>query len=88
MLSTFPNYAVYIYWHDDSELIAILSGRMLYNGNVRIIVLNEGEGIIVNSKQFHFGLRSLSSAFAHLSPAISNPEIQRKKAVSATVSAA
>lgn len=55
LLSTFPNYAADSHWHDDIELIAVISGQMLYNVNGRIITLNEGEGIIINAKQFHYG---------------------------------
>ncbi|MCM1045512.1 MAG: AraC family transcriptional regulator [Candidatus Gastranaerophilales bacterium] len=54
-LSEYPNYAAPTHWHDDIELIAVLSGRMQYNINGEIIVLKENEGIIVNSRQFHFG---------------------------------
>lgn len=54
-LSSYPNYAADSHWHGDIEMIAILSGQMLYNVNGEIITLNKGEGIIVNSKQFHYG---------------------------------
>lgn len=55
VLSHFPNYAAESHWHDDIELIAVLKGQMLYNINGQVITLNEGEGILVNSKQFHYG---------------------------------
>lgn len=54
-LSSYPNYAADSHWHSDIEMIAILSGQMLYNVNGKIITLNEGEGILVNSKQLHYG---------------------------------
>lgn len=54
-LSAFPNYAADSHWHDDIELIAVLSGQMLYNVNGEIITINEGEGIFVNAKQLHYG---------------------------------
>lgn len=55
LLSSYPNYAADSHWHSDIEMIAVLSGQMLYNVNGRIITLNEGEGILVNTKQFHYG---------------------------------
>ena len=55
LLSIYPNYAADSHWHDDIELIAVLSGRMLYNINGDIITLKEGEGILVNTRQLHYG---------------------------------
>ena len=54
-LSIFPNYSADSHWHDDIELIAVLSGEMQYNVNGKIVTLHTGEGIIVNQKQLHFG---------------------------------
>lgn len=54
-LSNFPNYAAESHWHEDIELIVALSGEMQYNVNGEIVILNEGEGIIVNAKQLHHG---------------------------------
>lgn len=54
-LSAYPNYACASHWHEDIEMIAILSGQMLYNVNGRIMTLNPGEGILVNAKQLHYG---------------------------------
>lgn len=55
LLSSYPNYAAPVHWHDDIELIAVLSGEMQYNVNGEVIVLKENEGIIVNARQLHFG---------------------------------
>lgn len=55
LLSAYPNYAADSHWHDDIELMLILSGKMLYNVNGEIVVLNEGEGILVNTRQLHYG---------------------------------
>lgn len=55
LLSSYPNYAAPTHWHDDIELIAVLSGEMQYNVNGEIITLKENEGILVNAKQIHFG---------------------------------
>ena len=54
-LSVFPNYAADSHWHDDIELIAVLSGEMQYNVNGEIVNINEGEGILVNARQLHYG---------------------------------
>ncbi len=54
-LSVWPNYSAFSHWHDDLEFISILSGYMDYNVNGEIIRLNAGQGIIVNSRQLHYG---------------------------------
>ncbi len=55
LLSAWPDYAAPTHWHDDIELIAVLSGEMQYNVNGEIITLQENEGIFVNARQMHFG---------------------------------
>lgn len=55
LLSSYPGYAAPIHWHDDIEFIAVLSGEMQYNVNGEIITIREDEGIIVNTRQIHFG---------------------------------
>lgn len=55
LLSSYPNYAAPTHWHDDIELIAVLSGEMQYNVNGEIITMKENEGILVNARQIHFG---------------------------------
>lgn len=54
-LSAYPSYRAAAHWHDDIELIAVLSGHMLYNINGNIQRLNPGEGIFINSRQLHYG---------------------------------
>lgn len=54
-LSAYPNYAAESHWHDDVELILILSGQMQYNINGEVVLLREKEGIFVNGRQLHFG---------------------------------
>lgn len=54
-LSSYPNYAAPIHFHDDLEFIIVLSGTMKYNVNGEIVVLNKGEGIIINARQLHCG---------------------------------
>lgn len=55
MLSHYPNYSAVSHWHDDLEFIAVQSGHMLYNVNGNTVLLNEGDGIFVNSRQLHYG---------------------------------
>jgi len=55
LLSSYPNYTAPSHWHDDIEFIAVLSGEMQYNINGEIITMEAGEGIIVNTRQLHFG---------------------------------
>ena len=55
LLSHYPNFRAPNHWHDDIELIALLSGKMDYNVNGEIIPLHAGEGILVNAGQMHFG---------------------------------
>lgn len=54
-LSDYPHYTAQSHWHDDIEMIRILSGCMRYNINGEIVDLREGEGILVNTRQLHFG---------------------------------
>ena len=54
-LSSYPNYAAPSHWHDDIELIAVLSGQMQYSVNGEIFGLCAGEGVFINSRQMHFG---------------------------------
>ena len=42
-----------VHWHSDVEFIYIKKGFVSYQLNDRIIRLNEGEGIFVNSRQLH-----------------------------------
>lgn len=55
VLSLYPNYAALAHWHDDIELMYILSGTMQYNVNGEIVTLSAGEGLFINSRQMHFG---------------------------------
>lgn len=55
MLSTFPTFSAANHWHDDVELILVLSGRMNYHVNGQVVTIHEGEGIFVNAMQMHYG---------------------------------
>lgn len=54
-LSSYPNFSAESHWHDDIELILILSGQMQYNVNGKIVLLKQNEGIFINARQLHFG---------------------------------
>lgn len=54
-LSSYPDYSSISHWHKDLEFILIKKGAMTYNVNGRLIELDEGSGIMVNSYQLHYG---------------------------------
>lgn len=54
-LSSYPDYSSVSHWHKDLEFILIKKGTMTYNVNGRLIGLDEGSGIMVNSRQLHYG---------------------------------
>lgn len=54
-LSVFPDYTAESHWHDDIELILVLSGSLFYNINGEIITIQKDEGVFINARQFHFG---------------------------------
>lgn len=55
ILSSYIGKKAQCHWHDDIELIYILDGRMNYYVNGTTIELNKNEGIIVNTKEMHYG---------------------------------
>ncbi len=44
------------HFHEDLELLAVKSGKMAYSVNGKLIRLNEGDTIVVNSNQIHYSL--------------------------------
>lgn len=54
-LSSYPNYSSISHWHKDLEFILLKKGTMTYNVNGKLINLEESSGIIVNSRQLHYG---------------------------------
>lgn len=54
-LSSYPNYTAPPHWHDDIEFVIIVRGSMTYSVNEESIKLIPDEGILVNSRQMHFG---------------------------------
>ena len=55
LLSTYPDYSAISHWHSDLEFILIKKGKMTYNVNGELIELSENNGIMVNSRQLHYG---------------------------------
>lgn len=55
ILSSYPDYSAVSHWHRDLEFIFIKSGSMTYNVNGELIELSESNGIMVNSRQVHYG---------------------------------
>ncbi len=54
-LSSYDNFEAPPHWHDDIEFIAVLRGEMNYNINGEIITVRQNEGVLVNSRQLHYG---------------------------------
>lgn len=55
ILSRYPDYSAVSHWHGDLEFILIKKGRMTYHVNGDLIELTENNGIMVNSRQVHYG---------------------------------
>lgn len=54
-LSRYPDYSAVSHWHADLEFILIKKGKMTYNVNGDLIALSPNNGIMVNSRQLHYG---------------------------------
>lgn len=55
ILSSYPDYSAISHWHEDLEFIFVKKGRMTYNVNGELVELLENSGIMVNSRQLHYG---------------------------------
>lgn len=55
VLSSYPDYSSISHWHEDLEFIWVQKGAMTYNVNGELVELTEGTGIMVNSRQLHYG---------------------------------
>ncbi len=42
------------HWHEDLEFISVIEGSIKYNVNGTVYTLHQGEGIFINSRQFHY----------------------------------
>ncbi|WHY21381.1 AraC family transcriptional regulator [Paenibacillus sp. G2S3] len=54
-LNHFDKYAAACHWHPDLEFILVLDGEMEYFVNGEIVLIEQGNGIFVNSKRMHYG---------------------------------
>ena len=54
-LSSLANMEMICHWHEDAEYIKAVKGHMVYYINGKKIVLNEGDSVLINSKQMHYG---------------------------------
>ena len=55
LLSWYPDYSAVSHWHSDLEFIVVKKGHMSYNVNGELVELSENSGIMVNSRQLHYG---------------------------------
>lgn len=55
VLSDYPGKRAQCHWHDDIELILVLDGTMNYYVNGIKIELKKEEGILINSREMHYG---------------------------------
>lgn len=55
VLSTYPNYSAISHWHRDLEFILVKQGNMTFNVNGELITLSPRTGILINSRQLHYG---------------------------------
>jgi AraC family transcriptional regulator, melibiose operon regulatory protein len=54
-ISSYPHLAALCHWHDDIEYIGMQKGTMAYNVNGKKVLIQEHDGLIVNSRQMHYG---------------------------------
>lgn len=54
-LSFYPGKKALCHWHEDMEFIRILKGEMNYYVNGHNVLLKENDGIMVNTRQLHYG---------------------------------
>lgn len=54
-LSEYPTMRALCHWHEDIEMIYIAEGEMGYEVNGKHLLLKQGDFLIINSKQMHYG---------------------------------
>lgn len=54
-LSAFPHMRALGHWHEDIEIMKALQGNFVYKINGRSFLIKEGDAMIVNSRQMHYG---------------------------------
>jgi len=60
------------HWHEDIEFISVISGSIRYNVNGSVFTLRPGDGVFINSRQFHY-LMSDSGAASSFYCAVLHP---------------
>lgn len=73
-LSNYHNLSCGLHWHEELELIRILSGTMLLNVSGTVYRIKEGEGALINSNRFH-SLFSKGQADCEFHCAILSPSL-------------
>ncbi len=53
-ISHIPDFVSHNNWHNDIEFVKIISGHIWYNINGKVIKLEAGNGLFINSKQIHY----------------------------------
>lgn len=54
-LSAFPKQRALGHWHEDIEIMKALHGDFAYDVNGKSFIVKEGDAILVNSRQTHYG---------------------------------
>ncbi len=54
-LSTFSHMRALGHWHEDIEIMKAVKGKFAYEINGRKFLVQEGDAILVNSRQMHYG---------------------------------
>ena len=65
-LSNYTNMKALGHWHDDFEIMKALHGNFSYNVNGKNFFIREGDAIIVNSGQMHYGFSADGSDCEYL----------------------
>lgn len=82
-LSELKDYTFKAHYHSDWEFIAVLEGHMEYSVNGKVIRLEPGDSLFVNSNPVHFGFSTLREEckyiclIVHPSLFCNNPYIER-----------
>ena len=43
-----------VHWHEDVEMMSVLTGKMAYNINGSIVEVSAGDTLFINSRQMHY----------------------------------
>lgn len=73
-MSYFDDMRALCHWHEDIELIQVIAGEFYFYVNGKIIFLQQGDGLIVNSKAMHYGY-SVNQQDCEFTCVLINPNI-------------